>query len=67
MRIPSNPTLENSVFRPIPVCDASALWPPRGLNSKGLKSTDGEGPLSVGYPTLARIAISIQRHPRTVE
>src|SRR5580704_3628866 len=31
MRIPSSPTLENSVFRPIPVCDASAPWPPRGL------------------------------------
>jgi hypothetical protein len=30
--------------------------PPRVLNSKGLKITDGEGPLSVGYPTLARIA-----------
>jgi len=43
MRIPSNPTLENLIFRPIPVCDASAPWPSRDLNSKGLKVTDGKG------------------------
>jgi len=32
-----------------------------------LKITDSKELLSVGYPTLARIAISIRGHPRTVE
>jgi hypothetical protein len=35
--------------------------------NKVLKITDREGLLSVGYPTLARIAISIRGYPRTGE
>jgi len=37
------------------------------LNTQGLNSSDRKRLLSVGYPTLARIAISIRGHPRTVE
>jgi hypothetical protein len=37
------------------------------VNSKDLKITDRKELLSVGYPTLTAIAISIRGHPRIVE
>jgi hypothetical protein len=37
------------------------------VNTQSLKTTDSKGLLSVGYPTMARITISIRGHPRAVE
>src|ERR1700730_3487229 len=106
------PSPQNSVFSPIPACDASPPWHTshwrvtlllkrvwhwswtalrrqtpffhcfeRGsatvaavrphskteVNRQGLNSSDRKRLLSVGYPTQARIAISIPDHPQTVE
>src|SRR5580700_11089327 len=112
MRIRSKPNLEKSVFRSIPVCDASPLWhtsrfgavmlPRKTVQQLNLRRdlrrlnpiffiplnevlrkspllehtpkpkriqdlSDKTRVLSVGYPTLTRMAISIRGHLRTVE